>query len=235
MTVRCALDGEAGPVARVTAPVALRGVLGGTFDPIHVGHLRLAIEAAEALDLDRVHLIPCARPAHRAQPMATPAQRLALLERALAGQDRLLADDRELRRAGPSYTVDTLTALRGEFPGVHWCLILGADAFAGLAGWHRWEQLFELAHLVVAVRPGTPLRLRGPLAAALAQRRTRTGAVLRQRPAGAVLRLDAPALDTSATRIRTLLGAGRSARHLLPDACLTYIDSQGLYRTGGPS
>lgn len=218
----------------MTAPVALRGVLGGTFDPVHAGHLRLAIEAAEALDLERVHLVPCARPAHRPAPVAAPAQRLALLERALAGQERLLADDRELRRAGPSYTVDTLAALRAEFPGVHWCLILGADAFAGLAGWRRWERLFDLAHLIVAVRPGTRLRLRDPLAAALVGRRARNATALRARPAGAVLRLGAPALDISATRIRALLGAGRSARHLLPDACLDLIAAQGLYRTGGP-
>lgn len=212
---------------------ALRGLLGGTFDPIHVGHLRLALEVADLAGLSQVHLIPSATPPHRPPPETGAAHRLALVRAAVAGDARLLADDRELRRSGPSYTVDTLADLQVAYPDAHWCLILGADALAGLAGWHRYRDLIGLAHLVVAQRPGTQRTLTGELAEVLGDRLTRDPAVLHRTRAGAVLLAEVPALEVSASRIRALLRAGRSVRHLLPDACLSYIESHCLYRPEG--
>jgi nicotinate-nucleotide adenylyltransferase len=217
------------------ATATLRGVLGGTFDPVHVGHLRLALEVAEELGLERVHLVPSARPPHRLAPVAGMQHRLALLERALAGEAHLLPDGRELVRSGASYTVDTLAELCAAHPGVHWCLILGADAFAGLPTWHRWEELTALAHLVVARRPGPPWPPAGEAGRLLAQRQVSTPAALRKRANGAIYVTDAPALEVSATRLRELIGAGRSARFLVPDAALEYIRVHGLYRHGGPA
>ena len=130
------------------------GIFGGTFDPIHCGHLRAIVELRDALALDEVRVIPCARPAHRDAPAAPPAARVAMLRAALRAMHGCVVDERELARPGPSYTVDTLAELRDERPTAALCLLLGHDAFAGLAQWHRWRELFTLAHVVVARRPG---------------------------------------------------------------------------------
>ncbi len=206
------------------------GILGGTFDPVHYGHLRTAWELCESLDMRELRLLPCRQPPHRGEPAATPEQRLAMLERALAGQDRLRIDTRELDRPGPSYMVDTLASLRGELGKTPLALVLGADAFAGLAGWHRWERLIELAHLVVVARPDGPPSLPGPVAALLARCRVADAAALRSAPAGGILEAAVTPLAISATAIRAQVAAGRSPRYLLPDAVLAYIEDGGLYR-----
>lgn len=206
------------------------GILGGTFDPVHFGHLRVALEALETLGLAEVRLLPCGQPPHREPPRAAASARRTMLELALAGQPGLRVDLRELERPGPSYMVDTLASLRAELGAAPLCLLLGSDAFLGLPGWHRWQELPALAHLVVLHRPGASLvDVPPPLAALLAERQVHTPAALVARPAGAILQLAVTPLDISASAIRTLIGAGRSPRYLLPEVVWDYIRTQGLY------
>ncbi len=206
------------------------GILGGTFDPIHDGHLRPALEVLEALDLAEIRFIPCRQPPHRPQPVAAPAQRLAMLEIAVVGQRGFVVDDRELRRPGPSYMVDTLTSLRTELGSVPLCLLLGADAFHGLPQWHRWREPLALAHLVVLHRPGVDLEFTEPLRGLVARHRLMDIGGLSQSHAGGIRFQPVTQLDIAATRIRTLLREGRSVRYLLPEPVRTYIREQGLYR-----
>ncbi len=211
------------------------GILGGTFDPVHVGHLRAALEIRDALGLAQVHLVPAQIPPHRSQPVASAAQRLAMLRLAVRGVAGLAVDDRELQRAGPSYTVDTLTDLRAQLGRRPICLLLGDDAFRGLPGWHCWQTLFELAHLVVMQRPPLaddpqpPPALPAELAQAVRDRWADSAQALADVPAGRVWRQALPPLDISATRVRAVLRAGRSARFLVTDSCLRYIRRHHLY------
>lgn len=212
----------------MTAPI---GILGGTFDPVHYGHLRPALELLEGLALGEVRLLPCGVPPHRSTPVATPSQRRAMLELALEEQTGLRLDTRELERPGPSYMVDTLSSLREELPDTPLCLLLGSDAFLGLTGWHRWQELTGLAHLVVMHRPGwTFAAADATLAQLLAGHRVDSHAALVAHPAGAILLQPVTQLDISATAIRAQIAAGRSPRYLLPDAVWGYIRAQGLYR-----
>jgi nicotinate-nucleotide adenylyltransferase len=205
-------------------------ILGGTFDPVHLGHLRVAWEAAEALEAE-VRLMPAHVPPHRPAPLASAVQRVAMLEAALAGQQRLTLDTRELRRAGASYTVDTLRELRGELPVAQaLILLLGADAFAGLPTWHRWRELFEHAHIVVLTRPGHNAPLPPELAAEITPRRVASRAELRLAVAGKVLDLPVTPLEISASAVRALLAAGREPRWLLPDALCAAPDLLAPYR-----
>jgi len=210
------------------------GILGGTFDPIHYAHLRLGETLADRLYLAQVRFIPAAVPPHRASPRVTAQDRLAMVQLATAGNPRFVADDRECRRTGNSYTVDTLLELRGELSSAQpLVLIMGADAFNLLTTWSRWQRLFDLAHIVVAHRPGFELdveRLPEALAAQVRGRMTGTAADIAAAPGGKVLAIDVPALDISATEIRNLLADGHSARYLLPDEVLDYIGSNHLYK-----
>ena len=202
----------------MSRPLAL---LGGTFDPVHLGHLRAAWEAAEALDAE-VHLMPANVPPHRAQPVGSATQRVALLRAALAGQNRLRLDERELRRSGPSYTIDTLRELRAEVgPERPLALLLGSDAFAGLPTWHEWRELFHFAHIVVMTRPGHRSEWPPVLDAEWQARRCEAPADLRQTAAGRIYPLAITALEISATAVRAELAAGREPRFLLADALLT--------------
>ncbi len=204
-------------------------ILGGTFDPVHIGHLRVAWEAAEALDAE-VRLVPAHVPPHRPQPQASPAHRVAMLRLALAGQARLALDERELSRPGPSYTVDTLRELRREIGSQRPLLLLvGADAYAGLPSWHDWLELYALAHLVVLTRPGHAVEWSGVLALETRARRVATAAALRDAPAGCVLELAVTPLELSASHLRAEFAAGREPRYLVPEAVLAYIQAQGLY------
>jgi len=207
------------------------GVLGGTFDPIHYGHLRPALESLQALDLAEIRFIPCRQPPHRGWPLATPEQRLAMLQLAIAEQPGFRIDERELDRDGPSYMVDTLTSLRAEIGNYPLCLMLGMDAFDGLPGWQRWQQIPELAHLVVLGRPGTDLPVRGVLGDLLKQRQTRDPALLGAQPAGRIWLQPATQLAIAATQIRDLCAQGNSPRYLLPDSVWKYIRDRGLYRS----
>lgn len=213
----------------LNAPI---GVFGGTFDPIHFGHLRPALELREQLSLQRLHLIPSAVPPHRDAPLATAEQRLAMLRLAVEGQAGFVVDEREIQRTGPSFMVDTLASLRDEEAETPLCLILGVDAFLGLPGWHQWQRLTELAHIVVAHRPGwslhdtsMPRELRQ-----MAQGRWLTDATaLRSKVAGGVLLQSVTQLDISSTDIRERIAAGKSANYLLPVSVWQYIQTQDLY------
>ncbi|PKO84558.1 MAG: nicotinic acid mononucleotide adenylyltransferase [Betaproteobacteria bacterium HGW-Betaproteobacteria-11] len=224
--------GSAGPL----------GIFGGTFDPPHIAHLRLAIEARETLKLAAVVFVPAGAPRLRAAPQAARQHRLAMVERAIATTPGLLLDTAEMLGTGPSYSVATLERLRAAHGSARpLVLLLGADAFIRLEGWHRWRELFALAHIGVAGRPGFTLDAKktgagetAPLTPALAEewsaRRGEAGD-LAASPAGRIVPFDMPALEISASAIRARLAAGRDVRHLVTDAVLDYIDSNSLYRT----
>ena len=190
-------------------------IFGGTFDPVHLGHLSVAWEAAELLDAE-VRLLPANIPPHRPPPIASAEQRVAMLRAALQGQSRLTLDTRELERDGPSYTIDTLIELRAEQGARPLVLLIGADAFAGLPSWHRWRELFDVAHIGVLSRPGVEAVLPDELQREIADRRVDKAAAWRHAPAGKVIELAVTPLEISATRIRELLATGREPRYLLP-------------------
>jgi len=206
------------------------GVLGGTFDPIHIGHLRGALEVAELLALDEVRLIPSARPPHRDAPQVTAEQRLQLVRLAVAGEPLLQVDDRELARTTPSWTIDTLESLRGELGADDQLfLLLGWDAFCGLPSWQRWTELLQHCHLLVLQRPDADSEAPDALRNLLAARSVADPQALRG-PAGQIAFVWQMPLAISATQIRERLAAGRSIRFLVPDAVLAYIHAHGLYR-----
>lgn len=205
------------------------GVYGGTFDPVHYGHLRTALEVQETLGLQAMLMLPARQPPHRDPPQAAPEARRDMLGLALQGQDRLVLDGRELARPGPSYMVDTLDSLRAEHGETPLGLVLGEDAFAGLDSWDRWERLNELAHLLVMTRPGG-VRPAGAPARLLAERGVSDPADLQNRPAGRIYLCEVTPLAISATAIRDQQAAGRSSRYLLPDPVLDYIAEHRLYR-----
>lgn len=210
-----------------TAPV---GVLGGTFDPIHNGHLRLAMELARALDMAHVRLVPCARPPHRGAPTASPGQRAKWIRVAVSTEPRLRLDDRELLRDGPSYTVDTLASMREEMPDTPLCLIMGRDVFAKLPQWHEWERIFDSAHIVLIDRPDIDADLDPAAAQALEQREVDSAEALHDSLAGHIYTYMPPPLAISASYIRELLGEGESPRYLLPTAVLDDIMDAGVYQ-----
>ncbi len=203
-------------------------IFGGTFDPIHLGHLCVAWEASELLDAD-VLIMPSGVPPHRPPPIASADQRAAMLQVALRDQSRLTLDTRELTRSGPSYTVDTMAELRaaqGDRPLV---LLLGADAFAGLPGWHGWRRLFELVHIGVLSRPGEQTVLTDELKQAIAGRWVDDPSALRA-PAGQLVALSVTPLEISATRIRELIAAGREPRYPLPSGLFDNSSLLAPYR-----
>jgi nicotinate-nucleotide adenylyltransferase len=206
------------------------GILGGTFDPIHFGHLRPALDMQQALGFEEVRLLPCRQPPHRDQPHATPEQRLTMLQLATLGEAGLCIDERELHRDGPSYMVDTLLSLRAERGDSSLALLIGMDALHGLDRWQRWRELVDLCHLVVATRPGWSAPQQGAVADLVRERQVADAAQLRELPAGKLMFCPVTALDISASRIRALVADGKSARYLLPDAVLEYIQMTGLYQ-----
>ena len=206
------------------------GVLGGTFDPIHYGHLRPALELLEALKLAEVRFIPCRIPAHRSTPLITAEQRLDLVRLAMAEQSGFVADDRELRREGSSYMVDTLASLRTDCgDDTPLCLILGADAFRELPIWRHWQDLGNFAHIIVMQRPGILQLFPPALKEFMAPRRVYDALALCRKSAGSVLFQPVTQLRISATQIRTLLASGQSPRYLLPEAVLASIRDRALY------
>ncbi len=208
-------------------PVA---ILGGTFDPVHNGHLRVAWEAAEALNAE-VRLMPAHVPPHRPAPVASAAQRVDMLRSALVGQSRLALDTRELDRAGASYTVDTLRGMRAEMGNDRpLILLVGADAFGGLPTWREWHALFDLAHIAMLTRPGRTEPWPAELVAEAAPRRARAPSELSESAFGRVLSLPVTPLDISASAVRALLASGREPRWLIPDALLADPDLLAPYR-----
>lgn len=218
------------------------GILGGTFDPIHNGHLRLAQEALEQCGLAAVRFIPGGTPPHRNTPHADARQRLEMVRLALQGNSAFVLDERESGRNDPCYTVDTLVSLRSELGAQQpLCLLLGGDAFLQLHTWHEWKKLFELTHIVVMQRGSCNSQHGMPLGNAIASADTAlreqyqarlapSPQLLREAPAGCILVLDMPALEISATGIRQRCAAGRSIRYLVPDSVFDYILTHRLYQ-----
>lgn len=205
------------------------GILGGTFDPIHFGHLRSALEVCEQLNLAHVRLIPSARPPHRDQPHATPQQRLMMLHLAMKNADSFIVDDRELQRDGISYSIDTLLSLRQDFPDNPLFLLLGTDAFLGIQTWHKWQGLLELAHIVVIRRPDETLVMPMDMNTWYQQHLALPNDA--QRLAGKIWPVTVTQLAISATAIRTAVLEGKNPQFLLPDAVIQLINQLGLYRS----
>ena len=205
------------------------GIFGGTFDPIHFGHLRTAFELLHALRLAEVHLVPAGNPPHRGVPLCDARHRLDMVRAAVADQPGLVVDDREVRREGPSYTVLTLRELREEAPGRPICLLLGMDAFLGLPQWHEWRSVFDLAHVVVAHRPGWTAPDAGTLGELIAARGTLRVEDLHESVAGRIHVRPVTQLEISSTDLRDLIVAGQDPRYLLPDAVRALIRDTGCY------
>jgi nicotinate-nucleotide adenylyltransferase len=205
------------------------GVFGGTFDPIHYGHLRTAFEILQALIFSEVRFIPCGDPPHRRTTFADAALRYRMVEVATAGQPGFVSDDRELRRGGLSYSIDTLIDLRKEFPERSLCLIVGMDAFLGLQTWHRWDEILGVAHIVVAHRPGWRAPDMGPLGEILAENGTHRVADLHEATHGRIHIHAVTQLEIASTEIRELVAAGRDPRFLMPDAVRDVIQETGIY------
>nr|WP_136478863.1 nicotinate-nucleotide adenylyltransferase [Pseudomonas sp. DG56-2] len=206
------------------------GVLGGTFDPVHIGHLRSALEVAEGLALDELRLMPNARPPHRNTPQVSAQDRLAMVRCAVEGVPTLSVDARELARDTPSYTIETLELMRAELAATDQLfLLLGWDAFCGLPSWHRWEELLQHCHILVLQRPDADVEPPDALRNLLAARSVSDPQAL-VGPAGNIAFVWQTPLAVSATQIRQLLASGKSVRFLVPDAVLAYIDAHNLYR-----
>lgn len=205
------------------------GILGGTFDPVHYGHLRIAFELLQGLDLEEMRFIPAGQPPHRGVPACTAQHRLAMVRAAIADQPGFTADDREVNRQAPSWTVTTLRELRAEAPGRPLCLVVGMDAFLGLPQWHEWLELPRLAHIVIAQRPGARLPGEGVLGELLAERATARVGDLHDAPAGRIFVHEGTPLEISSTALREMIRAGRDPRYLLPDAVRAHIRDTACY------
>lgn len=211
------------------------GVLGGTFNPVHVGHLRAAIECRDLLGLDTISLLPASLPPLKAIPGVDAEHRARMLDLAVAGIAGLEVDRRELEREGPSYTIDTLSELRAELgPERPMVFIMGADALANLHLWHSWQDLLNVAHIAVLARPLRALQA-GPGVESWLHKHRVEPAQLTTRPFGCLAQLEQPTFDVSSTRLRQALQTGANVRFLLPEPVLEYIDSHGLYRSSKQS
>ncbi len=204
------------------------GVYGGTFNPVHFGHLRTALEVKDIFALQQLHLIPCKLPAHRRTPSVSAEMRLRMLQLAVDDAKNIIVDRRELEREGPSYMVDTLRSLRQEHERQSIILFIGNDAFNKIQSWYQWEQLFEYAHVVVMTRPGYILQEMGDF---FNQRLIDEMDQLKEHPHGFLFFHDVTQLDISSTQIRHLVKQGNDPRFLLPDAVINYIKQHKLYQT----
>lgn len=213
-------------------------IFGGTFDPVHLGHLRLAQEMRTLLGAESVLFIPAGHPPHRGPCKADSGHRITMLQRAIASNPHFALDLRETRKATPSYTVETLSELRTQYGTGPLALLLGSDAFIGLARWHRWREILDLAHIVVAERPGLAqdwkTRISPELSGELDGRLVFDPTQLKTAPAGRIFVHGITALDVSASAIRTMIESGISPRYLLPDSVIDYIQDNGLYLTNSP-
>ncbi len=207
-------------------------IFGGTFDPVHYGHLRAAAEIAERLKVSDFRLVPAGQPPHRSGTWAEAFHRLAMLELAVAPYSDLHVDAREVLRSGPSFMVDTLESVRAEVSEVPLLLCVGQDAANHLERWERWERLLDLAHLVVMTRPNSQPDYSDKLGEMMSQRRVERARELMKSPAGLVCHVEVTQLSISSTDIRYQLGKGWNPRFLLPATVLSYIRKYGLYTAG---
>ncbi len=213
-------------------PVSPLGILGGTYDPVHIGHLRLAIEIVERFALSELRLIPVGTPNLRAAPVLSAGQRLEMLHAAVRDIPVLAVDDREVRRGGVSYTVETLASLRDEFGGRPLLFVLGMDAFRGFPRWERWREVLNITNLVVVTRPGATLPRSDELMELLAEAQTEDPQEFLASQNGRVMLQPIPLLPVSSTDIRERLGSGGNVRFLIPDAVHEIIIDHGFYTTG---
>lgn len=207
------------------------GILGGTFDPVHNGHLRLALEVYQQLQLQEVRLIPVCFPPHRDTPVAEPAQRLRMLELSCQDTEGLIIDDCEIHRGGTSYTIDTVRLLHNRLPDQPLCLIIGMDAFQRINGWRNWQELLEFVHMVVVDRPGNTTEFEQLEIAEFYNRHlVEDKSVFISSNAGNIFKINVPMLEISATRIRHLIAEDKSIKYLLPDQVITYIETESIYK-----
>ncbi|MGD2119354.1 MAG: nicotinate-nucleotide adenylyltransferase [Chromatiales bacterium] len=205
------------------------GVFGGTFDPVHYGHLNTAREIAQRIGLSQVRLVPLNVAVHRDQPQASAQQRLDMLRLAISDEPLLAVDERELQRSGKSYMVDTLQSLHDAMPQSHLCLLIGVDAFAFFAAWREPQRILQLAHLVVLQRPGYQLSPDTELADMLQQHETTDIGELQRESAGKILQQTVSQHDISATDIRARIRQQLPLDGLTPPAVIDYIVQQHLY------
>lgn len=205
------------------------GVYGGTFDPIHYGHLRPALDVLNQLKLDHVRFIPCFIPVHRAHPQVSSEQRCQMIELAIKDQPKFILDKREIERQGPSFMVDTLCSLKADFPQAVLVLMMGTDAFSKFLSWHESEAILELANLAIMHRPKEPLPSQGKLAQWLDERLVTQLTLSPQQSAGQIVEVEVTQLDLSATRLRELLKQGESTDYLMPQTVIDYIKQHKLY------
>lgn len=205
------------------------GIFGGTFDPIHNGHMRTVLELRDSLRLAEVKFLPAGNPPHRDQTQATAEMRLAMVRAAVEDEPGFSVDDREVRRTGLSYSVDTLTELRAQHPDRSLCLLLGMDAFLGLPGWHRWREILGLAHVIVAHRPGWKAPTQGPLGEVMVDHGTGTVRELHELVAGRVYVHAVTQLEISSTELRQLISRGGDPRYLVPDSVCKVLRDTGWY------
>lgn len=205
------------------------GIFGGTFDPVHIGHLRTAYELLNDIELEQIRFVPCRLPPHGKSPRAPAELRLEMLRGAVAEVDGFVVDTRELKRDGVSYTVDTLESFRYEFPDRSIGLIVGMDAYLQLDTWHRWQDILGLAHLIIAQRPGAVVPDTGEPGKLLASRGAKDRSVLQKETAGRILVHAVTQLEVSSSAIRKLISRGGSPRFLLPRQVAAIIDTSGCY------
>ena len=214
----------------------LIGLLGGTFNPIHFGHLRMAQELADTLNLAEIRFIPAANPPHKAAPTVAAQQRAEMVQLAIADNPLFKLDTRELNRQGASYTIDTLMSLRAELgENASLCLLMGSDAFTKLDSWHRWEALLNYCHIILVQRPNSITKkisekLSDKMTIFLSEHYTENGDDLAEKTTGYIHMQQITAQDISATYIREKLASGISAKYLVPDSVLAYIQQHQLYK-----
>ena len=207
--------------------LSLLGIYGGTFDPIHYGHLRPVREIYQTLELSEVRFIPAPRPPHRPTPMASAEDRLTMVRLALEGESAFVLDDCEFKRNAPSYTVDTLRAIHKESGDSTLCLLIGADSLQSLETWHEWEQLFDLCHIIVMARPGYPLDTSSlPW---LKSRLCKDKQELNTRPKGCVYICAVKEQPISATAVRKAVAEGKPINDMVPAPVADYITKEKLY------
>lgn len=209
------------------------GIYGGTFDPVHFGHLRPAADVLEALQLKQVRFIPCGLPPHRQPPCADANQRSRMLHLAIDRYADFVVDEREIQRSGPSYMVDTLQSLKQEMPDAHFCLIIGMDAFCEFDKWRAWLQIFDLVHIVVTHRPGFVFggsQARDALTNEVIARSVKDKQALDKSDSGKILFYPVTQLDISSTRIREAVKLNRDLRFLMPDAVIEHIIKEKIYQ-----
>lgn len=206
------------------------GIMGGMFDPVHVGHIRVALAAQQALHLDQVRLVPCSIPNHRDQALCSSLQRLDMLQLAVSTHPALVVDDRELNRPGTSYTYDTLKTLRDEFQDSALLFILGVDAFTSLDQWHRWRDLFGLCHFVVVERPGFTWLANDELETEITQRRTTMVSELLAQKSGLIFAMAGLDSPVSSSMVRDSIADSQSLDGLLDPAVAAYLEHHQLYR-----